>query len=226
MSKQTYIDWIRAGLTKPGKSGKGLAGHLKRNPSVVTRILSGNREIKANELPRIADYLDSEIPVAGLAWDAKVNGTTTYRRASNLGPALSVRLVPVMAVIAPGVWREAGGDSVAAKARVPAVPDQRLAEIDQYACEIEGSPGSYVICVIYNEIRQRPLADDLVHVVRTKGDLREETLRRIAISGDHVTLHLPEPNAKGAPLGYPSRRVGELVEIKGLVVGRFQTTNF
>jgi plasmid maintenance system antidote protein VapI len=222
-----YIDWIKAGLSQPGKSGKGLAGHLKRSESVVSRILSGERQIKADELPRIADYLGTEIPLGGSVRNGANYANTTQRR-SALATAQSVRLVSVMAVIAPAVWREAGSAGVSSRTQVPAVPDQRLSGLEQYACEIEAEPGHFAICVNYFELRQRPVADDLVHVIRTRGDLRENTLRRVAIHGDQVRLQLAGEGGKGAAgaLSYPSRKPTENLEIKGLVVGHFHAERF
>lgn len=216
---------MKAGLEKPGTSKKGLAGRLQIHPSQVSRMLIGKRKVQVEELSVIADYLGTEIPLAASVRDGTFNASTTSKRSASLGGSLSVQLVPVMAVIAPGAWREAGSGALAGRAAIPAVPDQRLAGLEQYACEIEGESGSYVVCVRYTDIRQRPFADDLVHVVRTKGDLREETLRRIVINGDTVRLQLPGDGAKNA-LAYPSRKAGEQVEIKGLVVGRFQMTLF
>jgi hypothetical protein len=216
-----FIDWIRAGLAKTGKSGKGLAGHLKRSESVVSRILSGDRQIKADELPRIADYLESEIPVAA---GVRNDTNTTGSRRSGLGLAQSTALVPVMAVIAPAVWREAGGRVMARKAQVPAVPDPRLAGVPQYACELESDPGHFVICVNYFDIRQRPTTDDVVHVVRTRGEMHEDTLRKVAVNGDAVRL-VPV-DGKGQTLLYPARKSAETIEIKGLVVGRYNAVPF
>jgi SOS-response transcriptional repressor LexA len=61
---------IAEGLKQPGKSKKGLAKALGRQPSAVTELLKGNREIKAREVPIIADYLGlSAVP------DRKLFGT-------------------------------------------------------------------------------------------------------------------------------------------------------
>jgi hypothetical protein len=51
-------EWILAGLAKPGKTRSGLAASLSRQPSMVTELLKGNRELKASEIPKIAAYLD------------------------------------------------------------------------------------------------------------------------------------------------------------------------
>jgi plasmid maintenance system antidote protein VapI len=56
------IKLIEQALKKPGKSKSGLARALGRQPSAVTDILKGGREIKARELPIIAEYLELRVP--------------------------------------------------------------------------------------------------------------------------------------------------------------------
>lgn len=62
---------IEKGLEKPGKSRIGLAKALNRSPSVVTEMLrpkGKRRQIKANEVPVIREYLELEpgVPIRGL----------------------------------------------------------------------------------------------------------------------------------------------------------------
>lgn len=54
------LEEIRRGLTKPGKTKGGLAKALGRQPSAVTALLNGEREIKAKEIPVIRAYFDAE----------------------------------------------------------------------------------------------------------------------------------------------------------------------
>jgi hypothetical protein len=60
---------IEEGLKKPGKSKKGLAQALGRQPSAVTALLHGEREIKAREVPIIRAYLELDgertVPLVG-----------------------------------------------------------------------------------------------------------------------------------------------------------------
>jgi len=51
------LEWIRKGLSKPGKTQAGLAKAIGRSESVASRILSGEREIKSREIPKIEAYL-------------------------------------------------------------------------------------------------------------------------------------------------------------------------
>lgn len=63
------LDWIVEGLRKPGKSRSGLANALGRQPSMVTDLLKGKRELKASEIPIVAEYLGIIPPAVGDAVD-------------------------------------------------------------------------------------------------------------------------------------------------------------
>lgn len=60
---------IRSGLEKPGKSKRGLAAALGRQPSMVTALLRGERQLKASEIPVVERYLelsaDTTVPLVG-----------------------------------------------------------------------------------------------------------------------------------------------------------------
>jgi 3,4-dihydroxy 2-butanone 4-phosphate synthase/GTP cyclohydrolase II len=57
-----FVDWVNAGLEKTGKTQRGLAQALGRNPAAVTRMLKGERDIKADELRAISAYLGLPLP--------------------------------------------------------------------------------------------------------------------------------------------------------------------
>lgn len=59
------IDDIRRGLEKAGKSKSGLAAALGRQPSAVTALLKGERELKAREIAVVARYLELDMPQPG-----------------------------------------------------------------------------------------------------------------------------------------------------------------
>ena len=56
------VDWIRAGLTRTGKTRSGLARALGRSPSAVTDLLNGHRRLRADEIAIVAEYLGVEPP--------------------------------------------------------------------------------------------------------------------------------------------------------------------
>lgn len=62
---QTYLEWIKAGLEKPGKDIDGLASALGLHTSSGYKILWGDRKIVADELIPISKYLEEPIPNLG-----------------------------------------------------------------------------------------------------------------------------------------------------------------
>lgn len=60
------IEIIKAALDRPGKSKGGLAQAMGVGNSAITALLKGERQIKAHEVPMIAEYLGLySIPVMG-----------------------------------------------------------------------------------------------------------------------------------------------------------------
>lgn len=225
-NQKLYLDWIVRGLQKPGKTKKGLAGVLGVHPSGVTALLKGERRLQLVEVPKVAAYLEEEVP-EGVA--NSVNTLIPPGQPSALGSALAVPLLAITAVIAPSVWREAGVAVVIAE-RIPSSPDPRVSDLKQYACKIEADPSRFVICVPYSEMRSRPVANDVVHVRRTRKGFYEDTLRTVRISSrGQVRLELEPSGARAgeAVLAYPAAaKAGETIEIKGLVVGYYQAATF
>ena len=56
------LKWLTEQLERPGYSQAGLARALGKDAAAVNRMLKGTRLIKANELPIIAQYLNSTPP--------------------------------------------------------------------------------------------------------------------------------------------------------------------
>jgi repressor LexA len=60
------IKQLIAALERTGKTKSGLAAHLGLRNSAITEILQGTRTVKADELPRIVEYLELDrVPVVG-----------------------------------------------------------------------------------------------------------------------------------------------------------------
>lgn len=97
------VDWIRDGLAKPGKTQRGLAAALGVDPSAISRLLAGSRQLRAAELPLVAFYLDSEVPasLAGTGDRPAERG----RQASPVAPGFGnagARDLPVMGTAVAG----------------------------------------------------------------------------------------------------------------------------
>lgn len=85
------LRWLKEMLERPGYSQAGLAVALKRNPSSINRMLKGERQIKANEVPVILHYLDQAAdPLA--AGEAAAAATA---RPSDAFPLAQARPEPV-----------------------------------------------------------------------------------------------------------------------------------
>jgi transcriptional regulator with XRE-family HTH domain len=228
-TSKLYLDWLQAGLRKPGKSGKGLAGVLGVSESAVSRLLAGKRRFQLLELPKIAGYLEEEVPASEGASGRAQAAREQIPEQPELGNAQAVPLVRVTAIIAPAVWREAGA-AVAVAERIPASPDPRLARMKQYACRIEAEPNRFAICVRYEDMRASPMAGDVVHVRRTRKGFFEDTIRIVRIgSNGNVALELAGAATKSgeARVYYPAgAKALEDIEIKGLVVGYFHAATF
>jgi phage repressor protein C with HTH and peptisase S24 domain len=98
------LKWISDMLDRPGYSQAGLARALGKDAAAINRMLKGERQIKANEVPVIVDYLQVTPPPAD--------------RAATLAAASSLPSQPIQRVAEPPgrpdvpVWAsaEAGQD--------------------------------------------------------------------------------------------------------------------
>lgn len=231
-----YLDWIRAGLGRAkGKTQKGLAAALGIDPSGVTKLLQGKRELQLSELPVVATYLGTPVPVepgGGVGVGTATAGVQNVSGRLERGP--TAQLIGVTAVIASAVWRENEARVRVTKAsqaqavQVPASADSRLVNVKQYACAIEGEPDRFLICAPYSAVRPQPRDGDVVHVRRTAGTLHEDTVRTVRINGGQIRLELQDNsgNAGERVLPYPSRKGSEKIAIEGLVVGEFRAYRF
>lgn len=84
-----YVEWIRLGLTKPGKTQSGLAAKLGIDQSSVSKMLSGKRLLHTHEIELAAEYLDEAAPVpmveiAGIV-GANPDGTIVHAEGQGTG---------------------------------------------------------------------------------------------------------------------------------------------
>ncbi|MGZ0247147.1 MAG: helix-turn-helix domain-containing protein [Alphaproteobacteria bacterium] len=61
-SESPELAWIRDRLARPGKTQRGLATALGLDPSAVSRLLTGQRQLRAAELPVVSAYLEIDTP--------------------------------------------------------------------------------------------------------------------------------------------------------------------
>lgn len=106
------LEWIRDGLARPGRTQRGLAAALGVDPSAISRLLAGTRQLRAAELPVVAAYLDSAIP-AGLTPPSPDHAPTPVSPPQTDAPQLAAgaaRDLPVMGTALGG--QADGGDGI------------------------------------------------------------------------------------------------------------------
>ena len=60
---EQLIFWIKSGLKRTGKTQSGLAEHLGLAHPQITQMLKGSRAVKVNELPKIAEFIETASPL-------------------------------------------------------------------------------------------------------------------------------------------------------------------
>lgn len=77
------LDWIREGLTRPGKTQRGLAAALGIDPSAVSRLLTGRRRLRADEIVAVAEHLGIRPPLDAFAGPPRPRGRGVPGMAEN-----------------------------------------------------------------------------------------------------------------------------------------------
>lgn len=195
------FDWIKRGLEKPGKSKTGLAAALGRNPSMVTSLLAGTRQLKADEVPIIAAYLGVAPPV-----DSAL--------AEQTGIILTLS---ISGEVAAGVWRESGLAydaeiaDIAISTKWPAASILLLRVRGQHINR-RARDGDLILCLQAEAAPRSPIPGDWVLVERRQGSLIETSVRRIVADSagqnlletdtDEVSLQGRFPISDGSDGGF------------------------
>ena len=180
------IQWIIEGLERSGKTRVQLAQALGRSPSVVTKILNGDRELKAREIAVIANFLGVPAPAA----------ITKPSPFESENPTLSQ--LEVVGEVAAGVWQEPEADSF--ESYYVDVPfDPRFPEQDQYLLKVRGSSinrraasGSLVRCLKVHAAPRRPSDGDWVIALRMRHGSAETTVKRLEVKPDKRQMLWPD----------------------------------
>lgn len=160
------VDWIKRGLEKPGKTQAELARRLGVNPSAVNRLLAGGRQLKAEEISTVSEYLEVAPP-------PELIGRGLSDEAARYLPRLSDdSKIPVLGTAEGGEegWSLWNGDVVDHVARPPFLEGVPKA----YACYVTGTsmepryhpgeliyvhPGKPVVIGSYVLVQARPAHD-------------------------------------------------------------------
>ena len=166
-------------------SGSELARRAGINQQNVWDIEQG-RTSRSKFLPEIAAAL-------GLTIDDLIGETPVSQRTMP-GSSAPVPMIPLIGAAAAGRWLEAPGafDNNLSVERF-LHPQWALAQ--QYAVRLEGSSmnklipdGALCICTPYATARPAPMTGDIVHAVRSRGQLEEWTVKRLRTRGSVLEL--------------------------------------
>lgn len=195
---KTYLDWISEGLKQKGKTQKGLANHLGLAHPQITQLMKGNRRLDVTELPRIAEYLELDLP-AGEAVPYK-------------GAMVPVRRV---GIVEAGAFREVDEFDQSEYQEIYLPRDEKYPNARQVIFEVSGDsmndlrprpifPGDQCVCVSYEDVaHQVEMRDGIVVVIqRTQdgGHLREWSVKQIQLYNDRVEFHPRSRNPKHKPI--------------------------
>ena len=189
------IDWIIRGLEKPGKSRIGLAKAMGRSPSMITALLNGDRQLKASEIPVVANYLGVEPPsfAATLLSDGPQQTHLTK--------------LEVVGEVAAGVWAEPMADTFE-RYMVDVPHDPRFGSEDQFLLRIRGTSinrraasGSLVRCLRLHAAPRPPAPGDWVVAQRLRHGQAETTVKRL--ESDGAGGHLLWPDSTDAVFQEP-----------------------
>lgn len=206
------LDEIRNQLKNlpAGKTQTELAAKLGIRPSAVSRIASGDRQIKAQELPTIIEYLE-------------INPSHT----SAMMHLQSVEQAKIVGVLERGMWREVESVNLI-KEEVSFVPHPSFESDEQVAmainddhCDLVAPRGSHVIIVDIDQVPggtaglMKRQAKTLVVVRNQIGKTVQNTMREL-VRGDS------EPLLKwcgSADQSEPAQALSESEKIAFLVLG-------
>lgn len=188
-------DWIRSILDrKPDKTQAGLAKALGRDPSAITRLLQGGRQVKADELGIIATYLGEAPPDS--AYFASSGGRGH--------PPTSQLPLPEEASLSSGMIELDG---------------EEYASIPRFDAALSAGPGSIIdgeepegFTLFENQWLRAitTVAPSRLAVVRVDGDSMEDTLR------DRDLVLIDRSQHRFDRQGIYALRVGEVCWVKRL----------
>jgi phage repressor protein C with HTH and peptisase S24 domain len=186
--------WLRAELEKPGRSQSALARFLGlEHPSIVNRMVAGQRTIKATEADRIRQYLSStEDSTAAITHSGQV--------------ALQASSLPVRGIVEAGSWREVAYSDIATE---ELIAPKSIVDSGAYALKVAGPSmdlfypdGSYVIVQPWHG-GPLPIGKHVI-VERERDGLRETTIKELCRAADGRLELWPRSSQPGhqTPLTY------------------------
>lgn len=157
-NKDVYVQWLTAGLKKPGKNQSELARLLGTDASTVNKMVKGTRRVKVEELQTISTYIQEPQPLGGPR-----------------------EVVPIMGKVGAdpeGTVLYAGGQGTGSFAPIPPGSTWRAVALEVAGHSMRGlaDDGSLIF---YDDRRDPPSDNMLGHVVVVGVDTEEIMIKRL-----------------------------------------------
>ena len=178
------IDDIREGLSRPGKTQKGLAAALGLDNSQVSRLLAGKRNLRANEIPIILAYLEmggapgpgrtrTTVPEIVQIGGDRFAMLPFYKTSASAGPGLEAEDgAPVHRIAFRADWLRLVTRG--------SISDLVVLTVDGDSMEPTLRPGD---TVLVDRGQQRPQQRDGIYVIRTDGGLQVKRVAAHPVTG-------------------------------------------
>lgn len=202
------IEWIKEGLKKPGKSKGGLAAAIGRSPSAATALLKGARQLKADEVHKVAAYLEMD------------------HFGTPLPPVQKtvIAYVTITGEVAGGIWSEPGVEYEAEQTSIPV--DAKWPTDALYLLRVRGASvnrkardGDLVLCLDVWAAPRSAIPGDWVVMERERNGLVETTIKRVAEGKGGEYVLKPDSDDPHFQTAFPIGEVdGETVRVRAFVL--------
>jgi hypothetical protein len=208
-----YVDWLKAGLKRAGKSQSELARAMGLDPSIINKIVNGKRTLKAPEIPIVAAFLGERPPTVGPTETTGESPSET----SEVFPVTSLGLVqaPVVGTVEAGSFREVFVVDDVEPEMVVVPPDPRFPHARLIVFQVAGDSmndlkprpileGDRLVAVAFEDVAHEvALRDGMTVVVqrtRDGGHMREWSVKQIELYEDHVDFCPRSTNPRHRPI--------------------------
>lgn len=202
--------WLKKGLAKRGKTQAGCAKALGyASHSSVVKMMTGEMQIKASQLPAISAYIEEPIPLQFVTNVATPQVAEYVFFAGNIDSA---------------IWRDAAVGQALKETHIPKYPVEPYLSVRQEAYWVKKSPedpndkrGKYVLAVVYEDVGLIPQDGDTVVTIEEQPFqgriLVRTTLRDIVDRGGTLFAQLKTDEKDRLPIGSTKLRyvIGEVL---------------
>lgn len=220
-----WHDRLRDRAASVRKSQAEIAREIGQDPSLVGKYFRGEVE---NPRGNVMEALARAVGVTE-EW-LRFGIDSDEPRVSTGSVLTSTSFVPVIGRVEGGAWRENHEDLADFdQSEIPVVPNHKYPHAKKYALQVQGRsmdkvvlPGDYVICVSFADTGREIENGDLVVVERTRGSLRECTLKRAKVTrhGYELWPESTDPRHQ-KPITLNSHEDDTEATVTGLVIAKY-----